>query len=349
VLLFGTGIATPASSSQQTKKTNGFIESLASDGAVVAYDVEGDQPGGPVCNRVYAWNLANSHVTRVSGRGTCDADSTSTGSGVAQLAVAGSRIAWIVNTGGNSESNDRLYASSVGAPRERKLAAASRFGNVDCVLAGRWLGGLVGSGGILAYNVWTTVAANPGDEGSCATKVTSAALRRVGTRSTSLVKSGTDTLVAADTDGGRVAVLREDGTVALFSSSGAPLQTIGVDSPTEIALAGNRLVVLTKTRRIQVYDAGTGRPGRGRSVPRGATNLGAAGGIAAYAVGTRLHVFRLATGKDSVVATSPKRIVDVAVSKRAVAYAYNTFKQTRTPPSFRDIGTVVAIPARKIG
>jgi hypothetical protein len=342
-LLLATGVAAPAGPAKQTKQTRGFIESLAIDGSIVAYDVQGDQPHGPVCNRVYAWNLANSRVTRVSGRGTCNADSTSTGAGVAQLAVAGPRIAWIVNTGGNSESNDRLYASSAAASRERKLAAVRRTGDVDCVLAGRWLGGLVGSGGILDYNVWTTVAANPGDEGSCDTRVTAAALRRIATRSTSLVRSGLDTLVAADADGGRVAVLHTEGTVTLLSSSGTPLRTIGVEPAKEIALTGNRLVVLAKSRRIQVYSARTGQADAGRAVPAGAGHLEAADGVAVYAVGTKLHAFRLGSGRDTIAATAPKPLVDVAASSRAVVYAYDTFTRNR------DIGTVVAIPTGKIG
>ena len=43
-----------------------------------------------------------------------------------------------------------------------------------------------------------------------------------------------------------------------------------------------------------------------------------------------------------MIATAPKRIVGLAVSSRAVVYAYNLFKRTRT--GFRDVGNVVAIP-----
>ena len=250
---------------QQIRHTRGAVESLAADGPVVAYDVEGDQPGGPVCNRVYAWNLATARVIKVSGRGTCDADSSSTGAGVPDLAVAGSRVAWITNIGGNSESNDRLFAATLPRPKERKLAAVSRFGDVDCLLTGRTLGGLVGAGRVLAYNVWTTVVADPG---SCRTTTTSGSLRSVGPRGTTLLRAGLDTLVAADADSGRIAVAHSDGTVSLFSSTGALLQTIGVEPIKEVALSGDRLVVLTKNRRIQVYNAQTGLPGQGRLVAR---------------------------------------------------------------------------------
>ena len=84
----------------------------------------------------------------------------------------------------------------------------------------------------------------------------------------------------------------------------------------------------------------------GPLVPAGAQHLDAAGGIAAYAVARRLHVLRLATGVDTVVATAPKPIAGVAVSDRALAYAFNVFKRVRKPkpPSFRDIGNVAVIP-----
>jgi hypothetical protein len=158
-----------------------------------------------------------------------------------------------------------------------------------------------------------------------------------------------DTVVAQDADGGRVAVLHADGTVELFSAAGKPLQTIGVDSPKEIALAGSRLLVLTKTRHIQVYSTQTGRPGADYPVPRVAGNLAAAGNIAAYASGTALHVVRLTTGKDSVVGTARKNIVAVAASHRAIAYAYNVYERVRKPATYRDVGNVAVILVSQLG
>lgn len=335
--------AAPSYPTPLVKHTVGFIESLALDGSVVAYDAQGAQPKGPVCNRVYAWNVATRSVVKVSGAGTCGADNSSTGAGVPELAVAGSRIAWIANIGGNTESNDRLFTASLPKPRERRLASTLQTGSVDCVLTGRTLGGLVGSGGLLAYNIWTTAAANPGDEQSCATKITSGSLRRITAAGTSPLRTGTDTILAQDADGGRVAVLHADATVELFSAAGKPLQTIGVDSPKEIALAGRRLLVLTKTRRIRVYSTQTGQPGAAYPVPRVAGNLAAAGNVVAYASGRALHVIRLTTGKDVVVGTARKNIVAVAVSERAVAYAYNVSERVHKPATYQDVGNVVVI------
>jgi hypothetical protein len=341
------GAAAPTTPGKQVRQTLGFIESLAADGSIVAYDAQGGQPAAE-CNRVYGWNVASHRGGRVSGPGTCDADSSSTGAGVPELAVAGSRIAWITNIGGNTESADRLFTSSFPPRGERRVAATIRTGDVDCLLTGRTLGGLVGSGGVLAYNIWTTAAANPGDEGSCETKTTSGALRRIGASGTSLLRIGTDTLVAQDADAGRIAVLHTDGTVQIFSSSGKPRATIGIDAAKEIALTGERLVVLTKSRRIRLYSVKTGRPGASFPVPRVSGELAAAGGIVAYASGRTLHVIRLATGKDRAVATAPKNIAAVAASSRVLAYAYNLFQRLRNPPRTRDVGYVAVIPTSSV-
>jgi hypothetical protein len=259
-----------------------------------------------------------------------------------QLAIAGHRLAWIANNGGNTESIDRLFTATLPKPRERRLAQVMRTGDVDCVLTGRALGGLVGRGTLLAYNIWSQAAVDPADESSCATKTTTAALRRVDARGTSLLRNGLDTLVAGAADGGRIAVAHADGTVELLSANGSPLRTIGVEPPKEIALAGNRLLVLTRTRKIDVYSASTGRLVAAHGVPAGSQHLDAAGDVAAFAAGPKLHVLRLASGKDTVTATATKPIVAVAVSNRWIAYAFNVAKRTHS--GFRDVGNVAAIP-----
>src|SRR5205809_2847361 len=93
-----------APTATRIKNTNGWIESIGMDGPLLAYDV-----GGPSCNKLFAWNVRTGAGALVSGKRTCAADSTSTGGGVTEIAVAGLRVAWIVNLGGNTESDDYLY------------------------------------------------------------------------------------------------------------------------------------------------------------------------------------------------------------------------------------------------
>src|SRR3954452_3919251 len=127
----------------KTKNTTGWIESLAMDGSRVAYAVEAQGSG---CTRVVVWNVLTGSAAVASGQATCGADSTSTGGGVTQIAVAGTRIAWIVNAGGNTESSDSLYTATLGGPKEGLLVTTVRSGDVDGTLPGGSSGALGGGG-----------------------------------------------------------------------------------------------------------------------------------------------------------------------------------------------------------
>ena len=304
----------------------GPIESLAMDGSRIAYDVRGNlAPGDPGsrCNKVYAWNVATGSLTTVSGKGTCDADITSTGAGVAELAVAGSRVAWIVNQGGNSEKSDELYTALLPKPKERRLAGVVRTGGgaYGEPWVGGWIGGLSGSGTLLAVNHWSTA-----DGGV----VDTARLRTI-TSGLRTIASGPQTLQASSTDGTRIAVLHEDGSVALYSSSGKALRRVQPSAPAEVALGGGYLAVLTKANTIEVYSASTGKRLFTRHPAKGAASLDVEGGLAVYlapkAGGRQLrtvHVLRLKTAKDTVLTTQARGIVDVQIEAPGVAYAVYT-------------------------
>ena len=74
LVLATAGAAARPTANKQVKHTTGFIESLAIDGAVVAYDVQGGQPQGPACNRVFAWNISTKRRTRAYRAGHADGE-----------------------------------------------------------------------------------------------------------------------------------------------------------------------------------------------------------------------------------------------------------------------------------
>lgn len=316
--------AAGAPSSAKLKLAAGPIESLAMDGPRIAYDVQGNlAPGVGRCNKVYAWNVATGSLTTVSGKGTCEADITSTGAGVAELAVAGSRVAWIVNQGGNSEKSDELYTALLPRPKERKLASALRVGGgaYSEPWVGDWITGLTGSGALLAVNHWSTA-----DGGV----VDTARLRTI-TSGLHTIASGPQTLQAGSTDGKRIAVLRTDGSVALYSRAGTLLRRLKPSAPQEVALGGGYLAVLTKANTIEVYSASTGKRLFTRRPAKGAAALDVEGGLAVYAApkagGRQLrtvHVLRLKTGKDTVLTTQARGVVDVQIEAPGIAYAVYT-------------------------
>jgi hypothetical protein len=320
------------------KRTAREIEALAMDGPRIAFDVAGQYGTGERCNEVYVWNPARRTTTRVSARQTCGADNSSTGAGVRELALAGGRVAWIVNQGGNSESADYLYVSSVARPHERVLASAFRTGSVDGILTGNWLGGLVGAGAFLGLDHWAT------DSGGA---VNSARLQRIGARLGDLAE-GAGTMLAQSTDGRLIAVLRSDGTVGLYSTRGALLRSVTPHLATDVAVRGDYLAVLTDDDRLVVYNSHSGRRLRTWRVAHKASSLDLSNGIATYAAplpgggySRVVHVRWLKTGRDRVLLTTPPQLIGVQLEPAGLAYAFNRIAPGRP-------GAVVFVPMRSV-
>src|SRR5262245_4406654 len=310
------------------KNTNGWIESIGMDGSRLAYAVD----GGTGCTKVFVWNVKTQTAALVSGKRTCLADSTSTGGGVTQIAVADTRVAWLVNQGGNTESDDYLYTSSLPGWKERLVTSVIRTGNVDGTLTGSWLSSLVGGGDRIAVNQFTT-------DGSGT--VTTAALRRLDVALATIVV-GKTTLHATSLDRHRIAVLRTDQKVALCDSdSGRLLLTVSPSSAREVALRQDYIVVLTRTRTLDIFNANTGAQVRTLPVAAGASKLDVHSGIATYAVVRTVHVLRLSDGKDAVLAPAPRAIRALEIEAPGIAYAYDTIK------GIKDVGNLAFVPMGK--
>jgi hypothetical protein len=320
-----------AGPSPRIKNTKGSIESLAMDGPRVAYAVEGE--GATGCTKVFVWNVLTHGGAVVSGRKTCDADSTSTGAGVREIAVAGLRLAWIVNQGGNSESDDYLYAATLGGrATERLVSSAFRSGDVDGTLAGAWLNHLAGGGDRIAVNRLTT------DKGG---NITQASLQRL-ELGLSTLALGIPSLYAASVDLHRVAVLRVDHRVAIYDTETRRLLlTVTPSSAKEIALRKDYLVVLTRTKTLEVYNSHTGALLKTWPVAAGASRLDVHSGIAVYAVWRTVFEIRLIDGRDAPLATAPRTIEGLQVEAPGVVYAYNTFK------GLHDVGNLAFVPLRQ--
>jgi hypothetical protein len=293
------------------------IEALAMDGSRIAYDLGARYVTG-ASNKVLVWSVRTGKTVEVSGRRTARADASSTGAGVVELAIAGPRVSWLVNEGGNLEGDDYLFASSLVRPKERQVASDIRYGD-NCpgrsrsLCAGKWLGGLVGSGRLIAVNRWTTDANGA---------VTQGELDVLHGTQLKQVATGTETVEAASTDKGRVAVLRADGTVGLYSAAGNLLRTVTPSSAVAAALSGRNLVVLTKHGTLELYDARTGSLRKTLAVHDGATpdNLDVQGNVAIYAHGS-LHAVNLSSGKDRVIGKLRRGVELARIDSAGVAYA----------------------------
>lgn len=329
VLIAGTGLGAVAPAS--AKKTSGWIEALAMDGRLVAYGFDNQASG---CHKVIAWNPVTGWAGFVSGTkgGRCG-DDESSGMNITGLAVAGQRVAWVRNITGNTESDDALYTATLPKPSERRLASAVRTGDVDAVLTGDWIGGLVGDGTDLLVNRWRTDGDGAVVDGS---------LDAVRARGLRTVVRGPEAVRASSVDAGRVAVLRRDGKVALYSSKGASLRTLAPASVRELALRTDMLVVLTKAKTLEIYNANTGTFVRSWPVAAGARHLDVHSGVAIYAVGKDLHGLRLATGRDVVLVSTRRAIVGAEVEAPGVVYAFNTVRGGKA------VGNLAYLPMRRV-
>ena len=309
------------------KNVTGWVTALAMDGSQVAFGTQASAPTN--CFKAFTWSVATHAGVLVSGpkKGNCFSDQPS-GEKISAIALAGTRIAWIRSIAGNTEADDYLYTATLGQ-REVRLESARRTGDTSGgSMTGRWLGGLVGSGKLLAVNTWVTRSGT----------VTGATLKGVTPSKLHQLAAGPGTLTAESADSDRVAVARGDGTVGIYGGGGSLLETIAPSSVKEIALRKDYLVALTTTRTLEIYNANTGAFVRKWPVPAGAAHLDVSQNIAVFSVWRKLYAVQLSTGKQAVVAGAKRTIVAAQIEAPGVVYAYNTVK------GLKEIGNIAFLP-----
>lgn len=322
LLLFVTQAgAAPGAQPGKVKQTASPIRTLAMDWPRVAY-----ASGG----RIHVWNVVTGATSVVKGEYSNAAHTID----AAQVAIAGTRVAWIKRVGyGNTEEGEKLYTASIaGRAHVRKQAYLfERENSADA--AGGWIAGVVGSGKVLAVSTWKSDRAATSNEKL--SRITPTALRPIVT--------GPGAIVAQSVNGDHIAVLRSiaawpadepstpttQPTVGVYSTRGRPLGTIvltttipappscsdcvGYPSTIEnsVALGGDRLVVLTATNpwlptslwtvKLDVYDWRTGALLQTWPLTFSLYNAAsplAVHGRFAVVVGKGLHVIDLTTGKE---------------------------------------------------
>jgi hypothetical protein len=337
--LVASAAGTTATHSPAVRHLKVQIKALAMDENHIAYAVGSSL--GKSNGKVLVWNVRSGKTQTVSGNKTRGADSTG-GSGVFGLAISGVRVAWLVNEGGNLEGDDFLYTSSVVTPKERLVATEHRSGdscsggsfanNPSC--AGKWLLGLVGSGGLLAIDRWTT----DGTGGSQAT------LNVLTGRNLKQVASEQPSFQNLDANAGRVAAVGADDVVHIVSGTGESLRSVSPSSVKTAALSGHRLVVLTKTRTLELYSTKTGAlqktlVAHGAKAP---ANLDLQDNVAIYTTGGFVRAVNLSTGKDRQIGKLRGSIAFAHIDGAGVAYAGNGIRATYGK------GTLVFVPMARV-
>jgi hypothetical protein len=283
----------------------GNVVRLAADGPRVAY---------ASCLNVFSWLPPTGSRTQHFGDDRCVGAASFRE--VYDLAVSADRVAWGWKLGVQEPFAWSLLTSDAAAAAQPYALAAGRgFYDPEQSLGGS----LQGSGGALVFAQWTST-----DDATTATVYRAPAAGcpcPVLARATAA--RGIAPLVALDTDGTHVALLRGESSVEVVDVAGAPVLSLPVAAAGAQLMAGE-LVVLAGGR-LSVHDVATGVERAIWILPSAATTAGrdctrfseprcpfvdepaelrledAAHGLAAYLFREEVHVLRLADGRDTAV------------------------------------------------
>jgi len=328
----------------------GPITAVALDGSRVAYAVGSSAKHQG--SQVFVWNIATGKTTKVSGRQTY-----SWPSGPSKLALTAAQVAWIVRAGSNTSSTDILFTSLSTRPEERKVAQVNRAradcGSMGPRCAGDWIGGLVSSGNEIFFNRYTTTSHGFGKVDGIVHAVTRGALYALNGTNRYRFVAGTYAVEAVAADPSRVAVLKPNGGVHVFSTDGASLLYM---TPTpraaQVALDGRYMLVLKYGGTLELYNWRIRNIRKSFKVAGDSKlvqNLGMEGDIAIYTTGTgfglgdfshsTLHAVNLDTGKDRVIGKFGPGTGDV-IGKARIGTAGVVY----TSSSYSDNGRLVFLP-----
>jgi hypothetical protein len=371
LVLAGVALAAPA---PRLLRTSTPVSGLAMDGPNVAVATAWARGH---CERVVAWNPLRPTLKALGRAGPCE--ETSTGRGILYQAVAGKRVAWITDGGGNAHDS-QLFVASLDRPQVTRRLAFTTY-SIDSG-DGTYVGHLHGSGSLLVYATWTVC--DTGDVGvkrcpgtPLPGQIVNAKLWRIeGTTGKKLIASADDELAPIAVAAGRILVARADGTLELRAADGRVLQTFAFDQPPlQAALGAKQLVVavrdtgtlpLPKAKlEFRVYDLATGALVRTLTPPADAqtaaaprcsfpTGSSATACLApaarlrfqdadstrlAYVLGSTVHLLRLSSGKDTAY-VGGRGTVLAQLAAPGLVYSYGTTGRTQ--------GRVQFVPAAKL-
>jgi hypothetical protein len=257
----------------------GRITVLAADGnrAAVTTQVK------PGCGRVVVWTAPGKGSIRVKpGILGCAGD------GVTRLALGGGRVAWIEQGGGNDLEMTVMEAKLSGGAR-KQLEFVTNGDRAGGDPTGDWVGRLLGSGSLLAYNSWTQTCDRRGDQ-ECGQndpflRLTNEKLVRIADGRRLVITGGAAAYPLLAVGGGRMAV-GTAGAVSIRAANGAQVATVSDAAGTAraVALSTTRLAI-ERTLTLDLYNPATGAAVK--SLP-----LGSAASLRLVDVSSRLALLR---------------------------------------------------------
>ena len=270
ILLLTGGVAAAAPPARVTAP--GPVGALAADGVRTAFTVE-RSPGD--CDRVRVWNVATGGVSKLGRRTHCI--DTSTGHGIASLAIAGRRTLWLHYVGGNLRDWS-LWTATTTRPLPLRLADVTLDVDVGSPIVVGAADTSLRTGGLLPYAVGRNVVV----------------LRENGSRA--LAWRAPESVTALGVNVDRLAVALADGRILTLKGSTVVDERAG-SVPASAVFATAAGVVAQRGREILLE--GTSQsfhlPATGRLVD-------AEGSRAVYVARGVVHLVDLGSGTDRVVA-----------------------------------------------
>jgi TolB protein len=286
----------PRTMSLPTARTLAFpvIQTVAADGAhaAIAY-------GG--CG-IAVWEPLARRTTRLPS--ACNSE-TNRG----QIVLAGTRVAWIGESFGNTEDFTELMTLRVGDRRAARMSATSAYSSdgFSTLDGGSSLAGLHGGGGTIAFTMSRYDKASETDRAWLLLAGRGVKCPGVsGRRDRCRRLSGGDVGVTAAVDGGRVVTIAPDGTVRLLATSGKVLRTWSLGPGVEAVRLQARTLAVQKGSSLVLYDTATGAMMGTRPLAddggQPARLLDVHGDLAVYETGGAVHLLRLSDGRDRALA-----------------------------------------------
>lgn len=344
VVLIGAGTASSGSKSVTLRPTatlrTAKIALLAADGARAAVAPAKRRP----CASIVVWDASKNRTSGFHLRTNGCA-----GDGVRALALSDDQVAWIEHGGGN-DLELTLFAARLRGARAIQLDFRVNGDRAGGDPSGGWIGNLVGSGSVLAYNGWRLVC-DRADPFSCGRhdpqlRLIDQRLVRIVSGHAATIASGPDTYSLAAAGGGLVAVEHAD-SVATFTAGGARAAVVPDSTGTlrSVGLSASRLV-LERASSLDLYDPRTGAAVKSIAFASDSVHelISVTQRFALLRTPRTFVLVRLADGARAPLAFPPvaqRGLVGVRLTAAGLFYAYNV-RNASVP------GRVAFVPTRSL-
>ena len=255
--------------------------------------------------------------------------------------IAGRRLAWVRDVGGNYREA-WLVTATIGRPRSTTQLTEAQVRNTDTGV-GDWVGNINGDGSLLVFNTWSVCETTPEGD-SCpegtppGSHIYNENLWRIVGPRKQLLLARPDELTVLSVAAGRILVRRADGSLEVRRADGSLLRAFPFRRGEVRAalLDASELVVLDYGSSLtwRVYDLVSGQQKRVFAAPGRAIATDVERGLLVYTVGRAVYVLRLADGRKVIFKAPVVRMpypapVQAQLEPSGLFYSYDVRREGR--------------------